>query len=123
MKTKLKTRRYGRNGKPRRQGTRGDTTGPRFPPGIRVSVELTRCAHREIVSALETGYVPKHALCSQCRHWRSTVAATARRPLPKAQRTVVAERVEERDGKVYSVKVFKTPPRARFRHGPASSSV
>ena len=111
MKTK---RNVNLNGKPRRQGTRGDTSGPRFLPGIRVSVELTRCGHREIVNAVATGYVPRRALCSRCRRWRSTVAATARRSLQKAQRTVVAERIEIRDGKTFSVKVFKTPPRARF---------
>lgn len=96
-----------------RQGTRGQR-GRQFAPGYKLSVELERCGHRARVEALHTGYVPRRALCPKCRKWRRTKALTARRPVKSAQRIVVAERVEERDGKTFSVKVFKTPPRARF---------
>ena len=100
--------------RPPRQGKRGHRRGRQFAPGYKLSVALTHCGHRARVEALHTGYVPRRALCPKCRKWRYTKALTARRPVKSAQRIVVAERVEERDGKTFSVKVFKTPPRARF---------
>jgi hypothetical protein len=96
-----------------RQGKRPNR-GKRFAPGYRLSVELARCGHRARVEALSSGFVPRRALCPMCRKWRHTKASTARRPVQQVQRTVVAERVEERDGRTFSVKVFKTPRRARF---------
>ncbi len=87
---------------------------PRFLPGVRLSVELAHCRHRVRVEAHASGFPPRRARCPRCRRWRMTIPATARTPSPNnVTRAVVAERVEERDGRLFTVKVMRTPRRAR----------
>lgn len=95
------------------QGTAGHR-GAVYPPGMVLSVSLDGCGHRARVEALTSGLVPRRAKCPVCHLWRHTIPGTARKPLRAATRTVVAERVETRDGRDYLVKVLETPRRARF---------
>lgn len=88
---------------------------PRFLPGSRLSGELVKCHHRARVEANTRGWPPRRARCTLCRRWRNTIPSSARRPIPNATRTIVAERVEERDGRLFSVRVLATPRRARAR--------
>jgi hypothetical protein len=98
----------------RAQSTAG-AKGTRYPPGGVVSVQLERCEHRARVEALASGLLPGRAKCPQCRLWRNTIPATARKPLRSATRTVVDESVEVRAGRTFVVKTLATPRRARFR--------
>jgi hypothetical protein len=96
-----------------RQGVRDHPESPLFPPGIIFSVELGRCGHRTRVEVLPTGRVPARASCPQCRRWSDTEPSTARSPRQNASRTVVSERVEERNGRTYAVQVLESPRRVR----------
>jgi hypothetical protein len=88
---------------------------PRFLPGVRLSVELAHCRHRVRVEAHASGFPPRRARCPRRRRWRMTIPATARTPSPNnVTRAVVAERIEERDGRLFTVTALKTPRRARF---------
>ena len=94
---------------------------PRFVPGSRVSVQLDKCGHRTRTrvgrEALEVGsggwLMVRRAHCPRCRRWRKVLHDTARKPQQNATRTVVGEREEVRDGRVFRVTVFRTPRRAR----------
>jgi hypothetical protein len=85
----------------------------RFLPGHKISVQLRKCGHRARVEALSSGAVPARAQCPKCHRWRNTIPHTARKPIPKVTRDVVAERTEVRDGRAYTVTVLKTPRRAQ----------
>jgi hypothetical protein len=96
-----------------RQGVRAHPRSPLFAPGRTLSVQLSRCGHRTIVDVLETGRIPQRARCSQCKRWSDTLPEMARSLVQSATRTVVAERVEERDGQTFQVKVLALPRRLR----------
>jgi hypothetical protein len=95
------------------QGLRPNKKGLLLPPGLVVSAMLAGCGHRARVEVLSNGYLPARAKCPTCRRWGNTLAETARKPLRSATRTIVDERVEMRDGRVFTVKVLGTPARAR----------
>lgn len=97
------------------QGIRGAKVGDQHVPGDVLSVELTRCGHRARVEALSSGWLPQRAKCPTCRRWQNTMPLTARKPERRGTGFVVGERFEERDGRVFTVKVLETPRRARFR--------
>jgi hypothetical protein len=94
-----------------RQGVRDHPQSPLFPPGLILSVELRRCGHRARVEVLPTGRLPARASCPQCRRWSDTEPSTARSPRRNASRTVVYERVEERERRTYRVQVLENPRR------------
>ena len=94
------------------QGSRGAGESCHVP-GLVLSVQLESCGHRARVEVLASGQVPARARCQRCLRWRDAEPGTARRPVQTAQREVVEERVEVRDGERYRVQVLKTPPRAR----------
>jgi hypothetical protein len=96
-----------------RQGVRDHPQSPLFPPGFILSVELRRCGHRARLEVLQTGRLPARACCPQCRRWSDTEPASARSPRQNASRTVVSERVEERDGQTYTVQVLESPRHVR----------
>jgi hypothetical protein len=102
-----------RRGRLEGQGSRPAASGEQLPPGLVYSVELARCGHRARVETLTSGHVPRRAKCPRCGRWRDTRPETAREPAPSATRTVIEERVEQRDGREYVVKVLATPRRAR----------
>lgn len=83
-------------------------------PGLVLSVQLAVCGHRMRVEVLASGQVPARARCQRCLRWRDTEPESARRPVRMAQRKVVEERLEIRDGQSFRVQVLKTPPRARI---------
>jgi hypothetical protein len=95
------------------QGVKGHPGGRLHPPGQVLSVQLERCEHRARVEVLATGRIPARALCPRCRRWRDTVPDTVRVPMPNATRAVVAELVEEREGRTFQKRVLATPRRAR----------
>jgi ssDNA-binding Zn-finger/Zn-ribbon topoisomerase 1 len=95
------------------QGVRPAAGADRFPPGDVVSVKLA-CGHRTRVEALASGLLPARAKCPTCRRWSNTDVGSARQPRQNASRRVVAERVETRDGREFTVRVLATPRRARM---------
>jgi hypothetical protein len=107
----------GRRERLRDQGVRGHPRSPLFPPGLVLSVELECCSHRSRIEVLACGRIPARASCRTCRRWSDTLPETARHPLPNATRTVVSERVEEREGRAFRVQVLATPRRARLVAG------
>ena len=96
-----------------RQGVHAHPRSPLFPAGSILSVELRGCGHRARVEVLASGKLPARASCPRCQEWSDTKPTTARPPRKLASRVVVSERVEERGGKTYTVKVLATPRRAR----------
>jgi hypothetical protein len=98
-----------------RQGVRAHPQSPLFPPGTTLSVVLGRCQHRTRVDVLAAGRIPARASCPRCQRWSDTLPGSARIPRPNASRALVSERVEERDGRIYTVKTLATPRRARAR--------
>jgi hypothetical protein len=94
--------------------SRAKISRTRFLPGERLSVELGHCHHRVRLEAHASGYPPRRAQCPHCRRWRDTIPGTARKPRPNKTSAVVGERVEERDGRLFTVKVLRTPRRARL---------
>jgi hypothetical protein len=91
-----------------------NTAKQRLLPGVRYSVELDRCGHRACVDARAKGWLPRRAHCPTCHRWRNVRPETARRPIRQGSRTIIGERFEERDGRVFTVKVLETPRRARL---------
>lgn len=87
----------------------------RFVPGELVSVELDRCGHRARFKTPGSGLVPVRAKCPTCGRWRWTKESTAQKPRRRVVRTVKETRTEERDGQAFTVTVYDTPVRARFK--------
>jgi hypothetical protein len=94
------------------QGVRPAAGADRFPPGDVVSVKLA-CGHRSRVEALASGLLPARAKCPTCHRWSNTDVRSARQPKQNASRKIVAERVEIRDGREFTVRVLATPRRTR----------
>lgn len=89
------------------QGTRALRDGRRFPPGVRVSVQLANCGHRTRVEALTCGRAPDRARCPRCVRWQRVVPGSERPPRSRSGgQRVVAERVEVRDGQTFRVVEF-----------------
>ena len=96
------------------QGIRPVKVGDQHVPGDVLSVELERCGHRARVEALRTGWLPQ-------KGEMPNLAALAEHPAVDSPETrtagtslVVDERLEERAGRLFTVKVLGTPRRACF---------
>ena len=95
------------------QGVRPLYAARRFPPGTVVSVELSHCGHRTRVETLKSGYVPSRARCPRCVRWQDIVVGSEREPQTRRRiPRVLDERIEERDGRTFAVKVL-APSRSR----------